>query len=326
MILWKASKLKESEDTNQVYILLDCNNTAYKARFTTGILDNGIIFGFLRQILTLSKRFKTNKFLFCWDSRKSFRKLVYPEYKAQRKVSRENHTDEEKRLYKLLLEQMSILRKDILPELGFVNNYMKTGYEADDIIASISKSVNDEEIVIVSTDNDLLQLLNENNCIMSDKKIITKSDFEDSWGIHPKSWGDVKAIAGCSTDNVKGIPGVGEKTAVKYIQGNLKKSSKVFRKIEENYDIINTNEKLVKLPFEGIGNFEIREDSLLEENFKSAFKNLGFRSFFQENSWESWVSNFKLRQHAQVALRRSERVCGDHKFYLKGKGASLHLR
>ena len=71
-------------------IIVDCNNLGFMAHYSAGELSvgdirTGAIFGFLRSIFLMADRFETSQFIFCWDSKKSFRKKFYPEYKARRK-------------------------------------------------------------------------------------------------------------------------------------------------------------------------------------------------------------------------------------------------
>ena len=130
-------------------------------------------------------------------------------------------TEWEKEEWEIAFDQFKQLRKRILPRIGFNNNHLQTGYEADDLIAKYVKD-NAEELVIASADNDLLQLLYFADFLnLSKNKLITSKSFFSEYGILPAQWGMVKQIAGCSSDNVKGIQGVGEITAIKYLKGEL---------------------------------------------------------------------------------------------------------
>ncbi len=229
-------------------IILDANNICHIAKHTIKDLsykgeDVGIIFGFLRQIFYLSNKFKTDKFIFAWDSGKSFRKSIYPEYKAKRKERLEGAPIDEKRAFK----QFFIIRKEVLPAIGFKNNFILTGYEADDIIGSIIKNNSSIEFLIVSTDSDLYQLLSSHVRIYNSRKkeIYTSLDFFKEWEILPHRWIEIKAISGCNSDGIEGIKGVGEKTACKYLKGGLNKKSKIFSVLntEESKAIIDKNIK-----------------------------------------------------------------------------------
>jgi len=254
----------------------------------------GIIFGFLRQILSLSKQFETNKFLFCWDSAKNYRKDIYPIYKENR---RKDQTQEEQQLYKIAFKQFHELRMKVLPKFGFKNNFIQTGMEADDLIATITQNYK-EEIVIVSADQDLYQLLKPTVSMYSTKgkKLTTRKSFIKKYDITPKEWITVKQVAGCNTDNVKGIKGVGEKTAIKYIKNKLGKHTKAYNSIVCGDTIIERNEALVKLPFKGTKIPKIKLDGpLYLANFIELTDQYGFRSMQQIETLNSWVTQFQLK-------------------------------
>lgn len=276
-------------------IVVDCNYLCYTAFYTTMGLSHeqkptGVTFGFLKQILSIAKLFKTNSFIFLWDSRKSYRKLVYPDYKANR---RQDKTPQEMKDLEIAFAQFTELREKVLPGLGFKNIFMQVGYEGDDLIAYITQNFTGD-FIIISSDNDMWQLL-ENNVEIYSKKLLTKQKFIDEWGIEPKQWADVKALAGCNGDNVKGIYRVGEKTAVKYILEQLPEG-KTKQKIEENLDIIKINLPLVKLPYGGGRkpiDIKLREvEGLRSFDFRDVFEEYNFQSFLRE--FDKWKNAFQL--------------------------------
>jgi len=253
-----------------------------------------IIFNFLNQIMSLAKRFETNQFVFCWDSRKSFRRDLYPAYKWKRK---EDKTQEEKDFAVLAYEQFHRLRREVLPALGFKNNFIQTGLEADDIIASIVFSKYKPKPIIISRDNDLYQLLLY--CDMFDfqtLKMMTDASFTKKYNCLSSLWNLTKAIAGCNSDNVTGIKGVGEKTAIKYINHALASNYKTFKAIEseEGQKIIERNKVLVYLPFKGTKKFPIQKDKLYAKDFYDTFESLGFKSFLTQESFNGWEERFGL--------------------------------
>lgn len=282
-------------------VLIDCNNVAHIVNHAMGHLSTdeqatGVIFGFMKQMLSLSNKMKSNEFVFAWDSRKSFRKNIYPEYKANRNKP---VNPEEENPKQDLFNQISELRKTILPGLGFKNNFIKTGYEADDLIAYIALMNPKEEFTIVSTDQDLYQLLSDKVRIYNiiTKQFFTRADFEAKFSLHPCMYREIKAISGCSSDYIKGIQGVGETTAAKYIR-NDKLSLNILDKIREGVDVIERNRKLTYLPFtNGKGSISdfgipIKKDTLSLYNFKKLFNQLSFNSFLKDMS--NWERNFKL--------------------------------
>ena len=276
-------------------IIIDANNLCYKNFYTLGGLsykeeDTGIIFGFLSELLHLAKKFEARDFIFCWDSKKSYRKLIYPEYK----VNRKDKSPEELKSLSIAYKQFDLLRKEILPYLGFNNNFIQAGYEADDLMTYISKQLSDKDKynIIVSSDNDMLQCMDKFTTIWNGKNRITPDSFIEEWKTSHYNWAYIKSIAGCSSDNVKGIEGVGELTATKYMRGMLGKG-KVFERIEskEGQEIIKRNRKLVELPYKGLRpiNIELKNDNKEEKRFYSLFKKYGFNSFLGKDRFKEWV-------------------------------------
>jgi len=274
-------------------IIFDSNYVAYVSKFSLsqGLSYRGtnteIIFGFLKQVLTLAEQFKDSDIVFCWDSKESLRKKIYPEYKANRK---ENLTEEQKEENQIAYAQFNILRKTILPELGFSNNFMEEGYESDDLIASLVLARTDKPIVI-SSDKDLYQLLDHCNIYnITKREIYNKELFTREYGIRPFRWITVKSIAGCNTDNVKGVEKVGEKTAIKYLKGEMKPSAKTYDSII-NFDI-SINKKLIELPFTGCPNINERifPNDLKRKKFISIFDKFGLQSFI--NNIDKWEKIF----------------------------------
>lgn len=237
----------------QKHLLIDCHNLVWKSYYIFGDLEwyerpTGILFGFLSSIKTLASTFNPCGFYFCWDAKKSLRKELFPAYKEQR--SKKKQTEQEEEWKELVYDQVDVLRDDILPNLGFKNNFYVEGYEADDLIAVLCTKLDGMKI-IVSTDNDLYQLLSDRVCLYDTKKKkrYTKRTFEREYGITPDQWVDVKAWAGCSSDEVPGVEKVGVKTAIKYLRGELKSSTKAYKRIQEGINIYQRNLPLVKLPF-----------------------------------------------------------------------------
>lgn len=281
-----------------VNVIIDCNYLSYVCRFalSQGLTYRGghteIIFGFLRHILILAEHFESNNFFFCWDSRESLRKKLYPSYKANRRP--DDRPEEEKELDAIAFQQFTSLREIILPELGFENIYMMDGYESDDLLAILVKKLSGPNIVVAS-DNDLLQLLSFCSLYnVTKKQLTTKSEFTRKYGIEPEVWSEVKALAGCSSDNVPGVPGVGEITAIKFLTGQLTQG-KVFLKIRESGEIRDRNRLLVTLPLKDIPLPIYKENRLLKSNFLGVFSTYGLKSMSQEKEFSKWAKVFNLK-------------------------------
>ena len=274
-------------------ILIDSNQLAYQAYFVNkGAFSykgmrTEVVFGFLYQILKIYKKYRSNNFVFCWDSRKSNRKILFDGYKEGRG---EDKTEEERRDLNEAFIQFSLLRKVVLPTMGFNNVFMQTGFEADDIIGSVSHRTWEGQVVIVSSDHDMYQLLGSGIVIYDPKKGEERGAdwIEREFAIGPLDYAKVLSIAGCSTDNVPGVQGVGIKTAIKYLKGELNKENKVYKRIKESVDEIALYDRLVRLPFEGTGKFEVKENRLKRKYFWDNFSYYGFQSFMKKDGWSEW--------------------------------------
>ncbi len=279
-------------------MVIDCNNLGYRSFYSTRDLSNeeksiGVIFGFLNQLLTLQKNLLCDEWVFCWDSRKYFRKIIFPPYKSKRHTK----TEEEKQELEVAYKQFTELRVEILPDLGFKNIFMKTGFEADDLIGKIAKSNRRKHIYIVSTDEDFYQLVTRNVEIYNHKKFITYSDLIKEYKITGNTWAKVKALSGCKSDEVPGIERVGDPTAIKYLVGTLKKG-KIFDRIEkEKNKVLERNLPLVTLPFplRSMEEIEIQKSNLYKDIFFDIFEEFNFQSFLRKDKWLNWIEFFNLK-------------------------------
>jgi len=257
-------------------LLLDVSNLCFRHYFALPKLmhddaPTAVLFGFLRELVSLSERFRSVRFVFAFDSGVSLRKKACPTYKSNRHSAER----EEVKRRELIGEQINNLR-DILSDLGYANVFGAKGYEADDVIASISLDNVEDDVVIVSNDRDLYQLLDRGTSIWNGKYTVDLETFEREWKIPPHLWATVKAIAGCLTDCVEGIRGVGEKTAAKYIRDELKSSLKTHKAIVEGAKMWGENILLTRLPYEGCPKFTIREDDFSADAWKGVCDKYGF--------------------------------------------------
>lgn len=262
-------------------LLIDVSYLAYRAYFggmsklSYEAIPTGVTYGVLREILFLMERFDTKRIAFCFDHGKPDRKMIYPSYKENRSEG----TKEDQAAKEAVRKQVNMLRKEYLSMVGFQNILYQKGFEADDVIAKVIQDRPKREFIIVSSDQDLYQLLGKYVRIYlpSKKSIVTEESFRKEFGCGPQTWIQVKAMAGCSTDNVKGIPGIGPKTAIKFITGELTKG-KAFDKIIHGSSITKRNINLVSLPYPGIESFSLRKDDVSPERWRSLIDRLGFAS------------------------------------------------
>ena len=272
-------------------LLIDCSFLCYRAKYTLFKVDNeipnGIIIGFFKDLQTLAGTFNTDRFMFFWDSKKSKRKEIYPEYKFKRTEQREEKTPAEKANDRRAYDQFDILRKEILKQVGFKNVYLQKGYESDDLIGRYVKAT-EKETIIISRDNDFFQLLHL--CKMYDMtsgKLYDKDLFEQMFVVHPKKWKYVKAIAGCKSDNVVGVQGIGETRAIQYLIKSMKQTSKYYQNIKKQSELIERNMELVSLPYPGTKLVKYKKHEFSAKKLKRILKEHGVildkrdRSFWQ---------------------------------------------
>jgi DNA polymerase I len=234
------------------FVIVDTMYLCHRARHSTGGLSfdgqsTGVLYGVLRDIDDLQRRLKPDAFIFTFDSKHSFRKRLSETYKS----NREPRPDDD-----AFRAEVSRLATEILPALNFTNVYQAHGYEADDIIASFAFSVKEgDQALICSRDEDLYQLLRPNVGMykVSTSKvpahIYTDKRFEEEYGIPPSLWAHVKALAGCSSDVVEGVPGIGEKYAIRWILKDLDKGKKFEALRDHAGEALDRNLPLVQLPF-----------------------------------------------------------------------------
>ena len=176
-----------------------------------GFPTNGL-FVFTNMLLALMKNEAPDLVAVTFDTPKeTFRKKLYEEYKANRATPPDD-----------LAAQFPFFSK-IVEALGY-RAFAMPGYEADDIIASLTKKAKAQgvEVTIVSADKDLMQLIEDGKVRMLDtmskrRRVITEAEVLERFQVKPSQVADVLALAGDTSDNVPGIPGVGPKTAGKLV-------------------------------------------------------------------------------------------------------------
>lgn len=273
------------------YLLFDTHYLCHRAYHTTGGGSNreglthlgvstGTTFGVLRDIDSMVELFQPDICVFAFDSGgPGLRKEIYAEYKSSRQKER---TEAEMESLRIFNEEIKNLATKILPNLGFRNIFRSKGYEGDDIIAKVVQDLpNNSQSAIITGDQDLFQLLSSSPSVVwrhPGGKLVTFESFKKEYGIDPVDWVQVKAIAGCSSDDVPGVPGVGEKTAIKYILRTLPRESKKFQSIEESLGICARNMKLVRIPLPGLPEFILRQDEVSQEKREKVYSELGIAS------------------------------------------------
>ena len=232
------SKIKKSDH----FYLIDGSGYIFRAYYALPPLTRksdglpvGAVTGFCNMLFKLLEDSKSDQnlekpthFAVIFDSaRKNFRNEIYSEYKGNRSDAPDD-----------LIPQFDYIRKSVeafnLPSIELIN------YEADDLIATYVEQILAEgaKATIVSSDKDLMQLFKKNVRIYDPmkNKFITSEDVNIKFGVGPEKVVDVQALAGDSTDNVPGVPGIGVKTAAELINeyGTLENLLKNSNKIKQN--------------------------------------------------------------------------------------------
>ena len=276
-------------------LLIDGHSMAYRAffalpaeNFTTAQGQHtNAIYGFATMLISLLKDEKPTHVAVAFDvSRKTFRTDIFPDYKANRAK-----TPDEFR------SQMSYLN-DLVTGFG-ITQFALEGYEADDIIATITKQAEREgaEVLICTGDRDSFQLVTEKTTVLYPKRGVsemarmTPDAVQEKYGMSPDQYPDFAALRGDPSDNLPSIPGVGEKTAAKWIveYGSLKElisnvdkvGGKVGQSLRDNIDDVIRNRELTQLVHDAPIEYQV--DALawagvVESDLTKLFEQLEFRT------------------------------------------------
>lgn len=265
-------------------LILDVHNLAFRAFHSHRELSwqgkaTGTLYGFLQSLSALKDRFLTDSIAFCFEGGQSERALLYPPYKAKRH-SKERPPEEVEALRQMRV-QLHQLRQEILPAVGFRNIYCERGLEADDLMAIVARR-DAREKVMVTSDKDLYQCISPTVCCYAPGKdeLLTDATFRSRYEIRPSQWAVVKAIAGCLSDEISGIPGVGEASALKFVQGRMPTSHLRHRRIvsPKGKAIVLRNRRLVTLPLRDVDLPPITDDEISRKAWDGVCRDLGFRS------------------------------------------------
>ena len=290
-------------------------------------LHTNAVYGFLNILFKILDEEKAQYLAVAFDLKApTFRHKMYAEYKGTRKAMPEE-----------LREQVPIM-KEVLSAMG-VPLLMKEGYEADDLLGTIAGQAERAglEVSIVSGDRDLLQLATDKVQIRIPKTKRTGTEIENYYAadvkekylVTPTEFVDVKALMGDASDNIPGIPGVGEKTATKIISefGSIEnahdhleeiKPNKAKLSLEEHYDLAVLSKTLAKINTESPVTLDLQAAKLTDlytpEAFtwmkKLEFKNLLSR-FHVEAPKDEAADYFELadtREKAEKFLEKAAKA------------------
>ena len=312
-------------------VLIDGNNLIFRSYYATAyrgeILTNSkglptnAVYAYIQMLLKIIAEEKPSHIMVAFDKGKTFRHESYDDYKGGR-----SETPKE------LKEQIPYAKK-VTRAMGITVEEIEN-YEADDIIGTYSKKI-DEEVLVVSSDRDLLQLISPNVKMkllkMKDYVYYNEKSFYEDYGIKPIEIIDLKALMGDSSDNIKGVAGIGEKTALKLIKeyhtiDNLYKNIDDLKgKVKEN--LLNDKESAYKslelatiyldVPIE-VNLEKIAYKGSNEEELNSLLKELEFNSLINKMSIKKSEEKLDIEIVEDINFRLNE----DYSLYLVSSNLS----
>ncbi|WP_205703300.1 DNA polymerase I [Jeotgalibacillus sp. S-D1] len=292
-------------------MLIDGNSIAYRAFFALPLLNNdkGIhtnaIYGFTTMLTKMIEEEKPSHILVAFDAGKTtFRHKTFSEYKGGRQKTPSE-----------LSEQFPFIR-DLLNAYS-IKHYELDQYEADDIIGTVSLQAEKKgyKVVVVSGDKDLTQLSSDQTRVditrkgITDMESYTPEHIQEKYGLTPEQIIDMKGLMGDSSDNIPGVPGVGEKTAIKLLKqfGTLEdllesteevKGAKLKEKLIEFKDQAKMSKNLATItrvaPVE-INFEELERVEPDQEKLRTIFKELSFNSLLEKLSGSEEEEEIKLK-------------------------------
>ncbi len=274
-------------------VLIDGNSVINRAFYATPPLSDSkgrptnAVYGFVNMLIKLLGDISPKYLIVAFDRKEpTFRHTMYTEYKGTRKPMPDD-----------LRPQIPLL-KEVLTTMG-IAIYDKAGFEADDIIGTLAKRYS-EETIIITGDKDSFQLVDDTTSVyftrrgISDIDEYNNSNFKEKMGIEPIQIIDLKSCMGDSSDNIPGIIGVGEKTALNLIQtyGSLENvyenlqdfKGKTLEKIVNGKDLAFLSKKLATINTSVDIDLDIEKSTIpfpFNDGVKRLFTDLEFRGFLK---------------------------------------------
>jgi DNA polymerase-1 len=299
-------------------LIIDGTNIFYRAYVVNPSLSNsglpvGGLVGFLKSLQKLIREMKPTKVFVCWDGAggSSRRRSVVSSYKEGRKAIRLNRSTgvslslEEENQSKLRQIMRLFEYLDNLPLIQLMHD----GVEADDMISILCQELRGEQKIIVSSDKDFYQLLDDETIIYRPVQAVfkTKKDIVDEFQIHPNNFALARAVSGDKSDNLQGVKGAGLKTLAKRFPFLVEEKDysltdlvdaceetenklKIHEGILDNYDKILKNYKIMQLYVPNVS-FQVRDIvKNAKENYsryynKTEIVKMMFTDGFPQISW-----------------------------------------
>ena len=307
-------------------ILIDGSGYIFRAYYALPSMNRSdgtpvnAVYGFTNMLVKLIEDYGNEKLIVIFDAaRENFRNKIFPEYKANRGETPED-----------LIPQFELIKKCV--KAFNISQLELEGYEADDIIATYSKLAqkNDIPALIISSDKDLMQLVN-NNIQMLDpmkNKSIGINEVIEKFGVGPDKVVQVQALIGDKIDNIPGAPGIGPKTAAELIKifDNVESLIKNYKKIKQSKKqiIIRDNQSEIKLsldlvklkndinlpisieqiiPYnESKNDFNNIKNFLIEQGFRTVLERIKSNTFINNNFKKDDLKELKVKYHTILKI------------------------
>jgi DNA polymerase-1 len=288
-------------------VLVDGFSIAFRAFYalpetlmTSKGIPTNVIHGFMSMLNKITSDYKLNQLIVTWDlPGQTFRNEIYTEYKANRTSAPDNFN-----LQIPLLQ--SLLKTFNIPQVS------KEGYEADDVLGSLSKSLNSDKkkVLIVTGDRDTFQLISKKTNILytkrgiSDVDLVDEKFFVEKFGIKTSQYVEYLALKGDPSDNIPGLPGVGQKTATTLLQeyqniDNIYKNlddltPKIKSSFEENKELLLMSKELatIKTDIE----LDIPDTQITDTIFKSESVLQDSQEQVSELELNKYIRQYKTQQ------------------------------
>lgn len=282
-------------------VLIDGNSIAYRAFFALPLLNNdkGIhtnaVYGFTMILMKILEEEKPSHILVAFDAGKTtFRHKTFSEYKGGRQKTPPE-----------LSEQFPFIR-ELLDVYG-VSRFELENYEADDIIGTLSLKGEQEgfDVKVISGDKDLTQLSSDHTTVCITRKGITDieeytpSHIKEKYGLSPGQIIDMKGLMGDASDNIPGVPGVGEKTAIK-----LLKDFETLEKLLESVDQVSGNKLKEKL-------IEFKDQALMSKELATITREAPVDLTLSETEYEGFDRDKVLKLFKELGFNSLLDKLGD---------------
>ncbi len=319
-------------------ILVDGNNLLFRSFYATAysgvIMKNSkgfptnALYGFINMMNKIIKEENPSYIMVAFDKGKTFRHDKYDDYKAGRQAM----PDE--------LKEQFPKAKEVLDTMG-IKHYEIDNYEADDIIGTLAREVDEEDqfvATIVSSDKDLLQLVSDEVTVkllkQKDAIYMTPEVFRETYQVDPIRMIDLKALMGDASDNIPGVKGIGEKTAI-----NLLSKYGSLDELYENIDSVSgkTKEKLIEDKEKAYMSYDLatiyrevpldfsledcKYSGIKEKEFKEELEELEFHSLLRKFDFSNIEEEKKEEEKELIIKDMKDFKTRDFSFYLETRGS-----